>query len=58
MEITYTVATKAVLIFIDIYPILKRERLNLGKKFTLYKVLITSVLTYNCPAWNSRQLPF
>jgi hypothetical protein len=46
-----TIATKAPRIFISICPLLKIEPLNVGKKLTLYKALMRSVLTYACPAW-------
>jgi hypothetical protein len=46
-----TIAAKAPRIFISICPLLKIEPLNVGKKLTLYKALIRSVLTYSCPAW-------
>jgi hypothetical protein len=45
------VAIKALRIFISIYTLLKSERLSVGAKLTVYKALITSVLTYASPAW-------
>jgi hypothetical protein len=48
---TETIATKALLIFFSIYPILKSERLSVGAKLITYKELIRSMLTYACPAW-------
>jgi hypothetical protein len=48
---TETVATKALCIFLSIYPILKSERLSVGAKLIIYKELIRSMLTYACPAW-------
>jgi hypothetical protein len=48
---TETTATKALGIFLSIYPILKIERLSVGAKLIIYKALIRSMLTYACPAW-------
>jgi hypothetical protein len=38
-------------IFINIYPLLESERLNVGTKLTLYKALIGSILIYAYPVW-------
>jgi hypothetical protein len=46
-----TIATKALRIFLSIYPILKSERLIIGAKLIIYKKLIRPTLTYVCPAW-------
>jgi hypothetical protein len=37
--------------FIRVYSLLKSERLSTNIKLTLHKALITSVMTYACPAW-------
>jgi hypothetical protein len=36
---------------INIYHLLKRERLSVGTKLTVYRVLIMSILIHVCPAW-------
>jgi len=46
-----TTATKALRIFLSIYPILNSERLSVGAKLIIYKALIKSMLTYACPDW-------
>jgi hypothetical protein len=38
-------------IFITAYTLLKIERLCANIKLTLHRLLIRSVLTYACPAW-------
>jgi len=43
--------SKALRIFINIYPLLKIESLSIGTKLTLYKALINTTTTYVCPAW-------
>jgi len=48
---TETIGTKALRIFLSIYPILKSERLSVHAKLIMYKALISSILTYACPAW-------
>jgi hypothetical protein len=42
---------KAFRIFIRIYSLFKSERLSANIESTLYKLLIISVMTYACPAW-------
>jgi hypothetical protein len=37
--------------FIRIYSLFKNERLSANIKLTLHKALISSVMTYACPAW-------
>jgi hypothetical protein len=52
MEITYrNDHCQGPMYIFCIYPILKSECLSVITKLTLYKVLIGSVLTYACPAW-------
>jgi hypothetical protein len=48
---TETIGTKALRIFLSIYPNLKGECLSVGAKLIIYKALIRSMLTYACPAW-------
>jgi hypothetical protein len=45
-----TIEAKAFRIFIKIYSLLRNARLSAHIKFTLYKVLIRSVMTYAYPA--------
>jgi hypothetical protein len=40
--------------FIRIYSLFKNERLRANIKLNLHKALIRSVMTYACPAWESR----
>jgi hypothetical protein len=42
---------KACRTFIRLYSLFKRERLSASIKLILHKVLIKSVMTYACPAW-------
>jgi len=46
-----SIITKALLIFIRVYPLLKSDRLSAKLKLTLYKTLMRSKMTYACPAW-------
>jgi hypothetical protein len=46
-----TTAAKALRIFLSIYPFLKSERLGVGTQLTLYKAMISPILTYACHAW-------
>jgi hypothetical protein len=41
---------KALRIFISIYPLLKSERFSVGTELTIYKELIGSIMTFDCPA--------
>jgi hypothetical protein len=50
LHIEMTVA-KAFMTFIRIYPLFKSEQLSANIKLALHKVLIRSVMTYACPAW-------
>jgi hypothetical protein len=43
--------TKALRTFVQIYVLLKSEKLSFRTKMTLYKALIRSKMTYACPAW-------
>jgi hypothetical protein len=45
------IITKALRTFLLIYSLLKREKLSIKSKTTLYKALIRSKLTYACPTW-------
>jgi hypothetical protein len=45
------IEAKAFRTFIRIYPLFKSERLSINIKLTLHKALITSAMTYACPAW-------
>jgi hypothetical protein len=45
------IEAKAFRTFIRIYTPFKSERLSANIKLTLHKTLITSVMTYACPAW-------
>jgi hypothetical protein len=47
---TQTIEAKAFRTFIRIYPIFKNERLSTNIMFTLHKALISSAMTYACPA--------
>jgi hypothetical protein len=42
---------KALRTFTRIYSLFRSERLSANIKLTLHKVLIRSVMTYACPAW-------
>jgi hypothetical protein len=46
-----TVATKAFRTFNRLYSLLKSDRLSTNSKLTLHKVLIRSIMTYTCTAW-------
>jgi hypothetical protein len=46
------IEAKAFRIFIRVYSLLKIERLSANIKLTLHKALISSVMTYVCPAWD------
>jgi hypothetical protein len=45
------IEAKALRTFIRLYSIFKSERINANIKLTLHKVLIRSVMTYACAAW-------
>jgi hypothetical protein len=45
------IEAKAFRTFIRIYSLFKNERLSANIKLTLDKDVITSVMTYACPAW-------
>jgi hypothetical protein len=45
------IEAKAFRTFIRVYSLFKSERLNANIKLILHKVLIRSVMTYACPAW-------
>jgi hypothetical protein len=45
------IEAKAFRTFIRIYSIFKSERLFVNIKLTLHTALISSVMTYACPAW-------
>jgi len=45
------IVTKALRTFIQMYSLLKSEKLNIKTKMTLYKALIRSKMTYACPGW-------
>jgi len=45
------IVTKALRTFVQIYALMKSERLSIKSKMTLYKALITSKMTYACLAW-------
>jgi hypothetical protein len=45
--------TKALRTFVQIYALLKSEKLGITTKMTLYKALIRSKMTYACPSWES-----
>jgi hypothetical protein len=45
------IEAKAFRTFIRIYSLLKSERLSASIKLTLHEALISSVMTYVCPAW-------
>jgi hypothetical protein len=48
------IEAKAFIAFIRMYSTFFRsERLSASIKLTLHKALITSVMTYACPAWKS-----
>jgi hypothetical protein len=42
---------KAFRTFIRLYSLFKNDRLSANIKLTLHKALISSVMTYVCPAW-------
>jgi hypothetical protein len=46
-----TVEAKAFRIFIRLYSLFKSDRLSTNIKFTIYRALVRSVITYSCPAW-------
>jgi hypothetical protein len=48
---TDLVVTKALRTFVQIYILMKSERLSIKSKMTLYKALIRLKMTYACPAW-------
>jgi hypothetical protein len=45
--------TKALQTFVQIYSLLKSEKLGIKTKLALYKTLIRSKMTYACPPWES-----
>jgi hypothetical protein len=45
------IEAKAVRTFIRLYFLFKSEGIKASVKLTLHKALITSVMTYACPAW-------
>jgi hypothetical protein len=45
------IEAKAFKTFIRIYSLFKNERLSANIKINLHKTLISSVVTYACPAW-------
>jgi hypothetical protein len=47
------IVTKGWRTFIQIYSLLKRDKLSIKAKMTLYEALIRSKMTYACPAWES-----
>jgi hypothetical protein len=47
------IANKALRTFIQLYSLLKSDKLSIKTKMTLYKALIRSKMTYACPAWES-----
>jgi hypothetical protein len=46
-----SIVTKALQTYIRIYSLLKIDRLSAKSKLTLYKALIRSEMTYDCPTW-------
>jgi hypothetical protein len=48
---TQKIEAKAFRTFIRLYSLLKSVRLSVNIKLALHKALITSVMTYACPAW-------
>jgi hypothetical protein len=46
-----TITAKGFRTFNRVYPLSKNERLNTNIKLIVHKVLITSLMTYGCPAW-------
>jgi len=47
------IVTKALRTFVQIYSLLKIEKLSDKANMTLYKALIRSKMTYACPAWET-----
>jgi hypothetical protein len=47
------VVTKTLRTFVQIYSLLKSEKLSIKNKMTFCKALIRSKMTYACPAWES-----
>jgi hypothetical protein len=47
------IVTKALRMFVQIYSLLKCEKLSDKTKMILYKALIRSKMTYACPAWQT-----
>jgi hypothetical protein len=55
-EITWRIhagntATKALQTFRSIHPLLKSGRVSVNKELTLYRALISSIMTYACHRW-------
>jgi hypothetical protein len=49
------IVTKALRTFVQIYSLLKSEKLSIKTKMTLHKALIRSKMSYACPASGNRQ---
>jgi hypothetical protein len=49
------IEAKAFRTFITVYPLFKSEPLSANIKLTLHKALISSVMTYASPAWESAE---
>jgi hypothetical protein len=47
------IITKELRTFLQMYSLLKSEKLSIRTKMTLYKALIRSKLTYVCPTWET-----
>jgi hypothetical protein len=47
------ITSKALRTFLQIYSLLKSEKLSIKSKMTLYKTLIRSKMNYACPTWKS-----
>jgi len=49
----YLSVTEALRTFVQVYVLLKSEKLGITTKMTLYEALIRSKMTYACPTWES-----
>ena len=56
MENPYRTTAKALITFVRMYFLFRSERWSSAVKLAVCKVLIGSMMTYACPAWDSEFL--